>query len=133
VGDTPVIGSGVFADNEICALSTTGHGESILLSMLSGFIVSEMRTHLRRDPRAFENSPDLLGSLLKTEVTEMDRKAEGKGGAIIVIPVHGEPAYAFNSEMVSLGLRTGTTARVERSEVFVEHRRGERFTMAPKA
>jgi beta-aspartyl-peptidase (threonine type) len=35
VGDTPVIGAGVFADNETCAVSATGYGEQFLRTVLS--------------------------------------------------------------------------------------------------
>lgn len=126
VGDTPIIGSGVFADNEIAALSTTGHGESILLSMLSGFIVAEMRRQLRADPLAFKKNSRLLREIMDAEFDEMERKANGRGGAIIVIPAEGEPDYAFNSEMVSVGLRTGTLDAVDRNEVFVAYKDGRR-------
>lgn len=35
VGDTPIIGAGVFADNESCAVSATGYGEEFLRTVLS--------------------------------------------------------------------------------------------------
>ncbi|MEL6352635.1 MAG: isoaspartyl peptidase/L-asparaginase family protein [Cyanobacteria bacterium J06627_28] len=35
VGDTPVVGAGVFADNETCAVSATGYGEQFLRTVLS--------------------------------------------------------------------------------------------------
>lgn len=35
VGDTPIIGAGVFADNETCAVSATGYGEQFLRTVLS--------------------------------------------------------------------------------------------------
>ncbi len=35
VGDTPVIGAGVFADNETCAVSATGYGEQFLRTVLA--------------------------------------------------------------------------------------------------
>ena len=34
VGDSPVIGAGVFADNETCAVSATGYGEQFLRTVL---------------------------------------------------------------------------------------------------
>ncbi len=35
VGDTPIIGAGVYADNETCAVSATGYGEQFLRTVLS--------------------------------------------------------------------------------------------------
>lgn len=35
VGDTPVVGAGVFADDETCAVSATGYGEQFLRTVLS--------------------------------------------------------------------------------------------------
>ncbi|RIL06449.1 MAG: hypothetical protein DCC75_10815, partial [Proteobacteria bacterium] len=39
VGDSPIIGAGVYADDSVCALSATGHGESILRANLSGGVI----------------------------------------------------------------------------------------------
>jgi L-asparaginase / beta-aspartyl-peptidase len=44
VGDSPVVGSGGYADNEVGATSLTGHGESILRTCLAMRIMSEMRS-----------------------------------------------------------------------------------------
>ena len=42
VGDSPIIGAGVFADNETCAVSATGYGEqfqrTVLCKMISDFV-----------------------------------------------------------------------------------------------
>ena len=35
VGDTPVVGAGVFADNDTCAVSATGYGEQFLRTVFS--------------------------------------------------------------------------------------------------
>jgi L-asparaginase / beta-aspartyl-peptidase len=35
VGDTPIVGAGVFADNETCAVSATGYGEQFLRTVLA--------------------------------------------------------------------------------------------------
>jgi len=42
VGDVPIIGSGGYADNRVGAVSTTGHGESILKVNLSKLVLSYM-------------------------------------------------------------------------------------------
>lgn len=43
VGDTPIIGAGVFADNETCAVSCTGVGEHILRVNLAKTVSDYMR------------------------------------------------------------------------------------------
>ncbi|MGH2567846.1 MAG: isoaspartyl peptidase/L-asparaginase, partial [Bacteroidota bacterium] len=43
VGDTPVIGAGLFVDNEVGAAAGTGRGELILQICGSFFIVEKMR------------------------------------------------------------------------------------------
>lgn len=119
VGDTPIIGAGVFADDEIGALSTTGAGEAFLRSSLSGFVLAEMRSELRKNPRVFEEQPGSLKEILEREMSEMDRKTKGKGGAIIVVPPHGDPQFAFNSSMVSLGMRVGTADNLRTDKVWI--------------
>lgn len=42
VGDVPIIGSGGYADNRVGAVSTTGHGESILKVNLAKLVLSYM-------------------------------------------------------------------------------------------
>lgn len=43
VGDTPVIGAGGFADDFVGAVSTTGHGETIMRACLSRHITGLMQ------------------------------------------------------------------------------------------
>jgi beta-aspartyl-peptidase (threonine type) len=110
IGDSPIIGSGVFADDEVCALSTTGHGESFMRSLFSGFVIAEMRRLLRNDPQVFARGPENCRALLENEFDEMKRKAPGTGGGIIIIPAGGEPTFSFNSEMLSVAFRSSRTA-----------------------
>ncbi|KAM8928439.1 isoaspartyl peptidase/L-asparaginase isoform 2-T3 [Lycaon pictus] len=72
VGDTPCIGSGGYADNDIGAISTTGHGESILkvnLARLTLFQVEQGKT--------LEEAAD-------TSLGYMKSKLKGLGGVILV-------------------------------------------------
>jgi beta-aspartyl-peptidase (threonine type) len=43
VGDSPVIGAGTYADSQICAVSTTGHGEWFLRTVQAYDIAARMR------------------------------------------------------------------------------------------
>lgn len=72
VGDTPCIGSGGYADNSIGAVSTTGHGESILkvnLARLTLFHVEQGKT--------LEEAADMSLDYMKCKV-------KGLGGVIVV-------------------------------------------------
>ncbi|XP_025860481.2 isoaspartyl peptidase/L-asparaginase [Vulpes vulpes] len=72
VGDTPCIGSGGYADNDIGAISTTGHGESILkvnLARLTLFQVEQGKT--------LEEAADMSLGYMKS-------KLKGLGGVILV-------------------------------------------------
>ncbi|KAM8816551.1 isoaspartyl peptidase/L-asparaginase [Rhynchonycteris naso] len=72
VGDSPCIGSGGYADNSIGAISTTGHGESILkvnLARLALFHVEQGKT--------LEEAADMSLGYMKS-------KLKGLGGVILV-------------------------------------------------
>ncbi|XP_046507181.1 isoaspartyl peptidase/L-asparaginase, partial [Equus quagga] len=72
VGDTPCIGSGGYADNDIGAVSTTGHGESIMkvnLARLALFHVEQGKT--------LEEAADISLGYMKS-------KLKGLGGIILV-------------------------------------------------
>jgi isoaspartyl peptidase/L-asparaginase-like protein (Ntn-hydrolase superfamily) len=43
VGDSPLIGSGTFADDTVCAISATGDGELIVRAMLAAEVAALMR------------------------------------------------------------------------------------------
>jgi len=112
VGDSPIVGAGLYADNEICGLSTSGHGESILLSLLSGFVIAEIRQKLKNDEGVFEKQPGLLNSVLSRELLELKRKAPSRGAGIILIPAKGLPAYAYNSKDFCVAVCTGSKERI---------------------
>ncbi len=44
VGDSPIIGAGLYVDNEVGAAGATGRGEDVIKSCASYFIVMQMRT-----------------------------------------------------------------------------------------
>ncbi|KAG8522761.1 Isoaspartyl peptidase/L-asparaginase, partial [Galemys pyrenaicus] len=72
VGDSPCVGSGGYADNNIGAISTTGHGESILkvnLARLTLFHVEQGKT--------VEEAAEMSLGYMKT-------KLKGLGGVILV-------------------------------------------------
>ncbi len=119
VGDCPIIGSGVFADDEICALSTSGDGEAILLSVLSGFVIAAIRDALRQDPESFGTDTCKLRSIVERELSELRRKAPDGSAGMIIIPSSGEPIFAFNSSRFAVGMRVGTSERIQKEEILI--------------
>jgi L-asparaginase / beta-aspartyl-peptidase len=128
IGDTPIIGAGVYANNDICALSTTGYGEAFLRSHFSGFVIAEIRARLRENIKAFEDNPQVLTDILDSELNELQNHYNGNGG-VIIIPSRGAPQYAFNSEMMSVAARTGTCNEVTTEEIFVVTKHGKKLTL----
>ncbi|XP_069326215.1 isoaspartyl peptidase/L-asparaginase [Eulemur rufifrons] len=72
VGDTPCIGSGGYADNDIGAISTTGHGESILKVNLARLTLF----HLEQG-KSLEEAADLSLGFMKSRL-------RGLGGLILI-------------------------------------------------
>lgn len=72
VGDSPCVGSGGYADNDIGAVSTTGHGESILKVNLARLALF----HLEQGKMVEEAAELALGY--------MKSKVKGLGGLILI-------------------------------------------------
>jgi L-asparaginase / beta-aspartyl-peptidase len=86
VGDTPIIGSGTYANNKTCAISCTGHGEFFIRSVVAYDISCLM---------------EYKGLTLKKacDIVVMDKlvKIGGEGG-LIAIDAKGNIELPFNSE-----------------------------------
>lgn len=86
VGDTPIIGSGTYANNKTCAVSCTGHGEFFIRSVVSYDISCLM---------------EYKGLSLKKacDIVVMDKlvKIGGEGG-LIALDSKGNIELPFNSE-----------------------------------
>ena len=73
VGDSPIIGAGVFADNETCAVSATGFGEDFMRTVLAKMISDAMAMRGGDGRQAVAYGIDYLR-----------RKVNGRGGVIVV-------------------------------------------------
>ncbi|NOT49176.1 MAG: beta-aspartyl-peptidase, partial [Acidobacteria bacterium] len=84
VGDTPLIGSGTYAD-EFCAVSCTGHGEYFMLGVTAFDVAARMK---------YKNST------LEIAAREtIDRLTQIKGeGGLIAVDTKGNVTLPFNSE-----------------------------------
>ena len=93
VGDSPLIGSGLYADNETGGCSTTGWGESIMKVLLAKSVTDLLRdgTHPRD---AALSGIDYLG-----------RRVNGLGGCIVLDRV-GRIGWAHNTPRMAFAYRT---------------------------
>jgi beta-aspartyl-peptidase (threonine type) len=101
VGDTPLIGSGTYADDRAGAVSATGSGEFFMREVVAYQICARIRM--------LGQSPREAADTVMAEVAELG----GNGGVIFVSPA-GEAGWSFNSS----GMYRGR-ASAEGSEVAI--------------
>jgi len=73
VGDSPIIGAGIFADNETCAVSATGYGEDFMRTVLAKTISDYIAIKGGDAKEAVAYGIDYLR-----------RKVKGRGGVIVI-------------------------------------------------
>ncbi|MCG6137562.1 MAG: isoaspartyl peptidase/L-asparaginase family protein [Nostoc sp. LLA-1] len=102
VGDTALVGCGLYADNKIGGCSTTGDGESIIPVVLAktaiDFLVGD-----RHPDEAAQMAIDTLAS-----------KVKGEAGCIL-IDHQGRVGWAYNSQHMAVAYMT---AEMDRTAVF---------------
>lgn len=91
VGDSPLIGAGVYADNETCAVSATGFGEDFMRTVI-GKTISDF-VYMKE-----------FGAVKATEagIEYLKRKVSGRGG-VIVIDKDGKCASGFTTKKMIHG------------------------------
>jgi beta-aspartyl-peptidase (threonine type) len=85
VGDSPLIGCGTYADNDIGGVSTTGWGESMIKVVMAKTVVDLMERN-GGDPEA----------AAKEGIRILERKAEGYGG-VIAMSRTGRIGISYNT------------------------------------
>lgn len=91
VGDSPLIGSGCYADCETGAVSSTGYGEAIMKVVLAKTACDFLRPAGSNPNRAAQAATQLL-----------IRRGKGTGG-LIMLDKNGNPGYAFNTPRMAYG------------------------------
>ena len=91
VGDSPIIGAGVYADNETCAVSATGFGEDFMRSVISKTIADFMYMKGMDAKQATAAGIEYLV-----------RKVRGRGG-VIVIDTQGNCSSGFSTKKMIHG------------------------------
>jgi len=91
VGDSPIVGAGVYADDESCAVSATGYGEDFMRTVLAKTIADYIEFSQEDAEKAVTYGIDYLR-----------RKVNGRGG-VIVIDRHGNCASGFTTNRMIHG------------------------------
>lgn len=85
VGDSPLVGSGGYADNETAAVSATGYGEAIMKVMLS------------RQAADYVAAGKTVQTACEAAIEVLARRVDGVGG-LIAVDRNGEVGFAFNTD-----------------------------------
>ena len=91
VGDTPLVGSGAYCDNEIGGISCTGHGEAIAKVVLAHRTLSLLQSSQKDG----ENLPSAV-EVIERSLKFMLERTGGRGG-VIMITDKGEIAKSFTT------------------------------------
>ncbi|MFN2439625.1 MAG: isoaspartyl peptidase/L-asparaginase, partial [Chitinophagaceae bacterium] len=93
IGDTPIIGSGNYANNKTAAISCTGHGEPFMLAVAAYDVSCLM-----------EYKGLSLNKAMEIVVNDKLRKLKGEGG-MIGMDANGNGAMVFNSAGMYRGIK----------------------------
>ena len=88
VGDSPLIGSGCYADNRTCGVSGTGDGEYLIRSVAAGYVSMLM-----------EQTNYTIQEAVEYVIHAKNKGIEGDMG-LICIDKHGNIGMAFNTQVM---------------------------------
>ncbi len=94
VGDSPLIGAGCYADNNLGGASCTGHGERIIACVLAKTALDLIEYKQLSAMQACQQAVEKLGKL-----------PDGRG-ALIILDKHGQIGFACNEQMLSRAYMT---------------------------
>ncbi len=98
VGDSPLIGCGLYADNQTGGCSSTGWGESIIKVLLA-----KTATDFIQQYTAMEAA--------QAAINVLERRVGGFGGCIL-LDGKGQPGFAFNTPRMAYAYRTESNGTV---------------------
>jgi L-asparaginase / beta-aspartyl-peptidase len=84
IGDTPIVGAGFYAENELGGVSSTGHGEDFIRLLLA-----------RRALDAIAAGRSAQAAAIAA-IRLLDRRVHGDGG-LILLDAQGRVGYARNT------------------------------------
>ena len=94
IGDTPVIGSGTYANNKTCAISCTGHGEYFLRAV----VAYDISCLMEYKGLSLREACDVVVYKKLIDI--------GGEGGLIAVDLHGNCALPFNSEGMYRGYKS---------------------------
>ncbi|WP_220767571.1 isoaspartyl peptidase/L-asparaginase family protein [Shewanella sp. MBTL60-007] len=103
IGDSPVIGAGTYAENGVCAVSATGHGEYFIRYHVAGDICAKVKYQKKSIIQAAD------------EVINQRLITAGGTGGVIAIDQRGNIATPFNTE----GMYRATRKQNEPAQVMI--------------
>lgn len=86
VGDSPIIGAGTYAEDGVCAVSCTGHGEYFIRNVVAYEVAARMK-HART----------ALADSVRAVIHEQ-LKPQGGAGGLIALDSNGGMSACFNTE-----------------------------------
>ncbi len=92
VGDSPIIGAGTYANNQTCAVSSTGHGEFFIRNVVAYDIAALMEY----GGKTLQEAADYV-------VNQKLKQQEARGG-VIALDAKGNYAMPFNTEGMYRGV-----------------------------
>lgn len=92
IGDSPVVGSGTYANNKTCAISCTGHGEFFLRAVVA-YDVSCLMEYKGMSLR------EACDTVVKDKLVKM-----GGEGGLIAVDAKGNHEFCFNSNGMYRGM-----------------------------
>ncbi|ASK69402.1 MULTISPECIES: isoaspartyl peptidase/L-asparaginase family protein [Shewanella] len=103
IGDSPVIGAGTYAENGVCAVSATGHGEFFIRYQVAGDICAKVKYQQKSIIQAAD------------EVINQRLITAGGSGGVIAVDHRGNIATPFNTE----GMYRATRSNGEPAQVMI--------------
>jgi N4-(beta-N-acetylglucosaminyl)-L-asparaginase len=119
VGDSPIIGAGLYVDNDAGAAGATGRGEAVILAGGSRIVVE----NLRRGMSPAEAVLDVLGRIARQTVDPRLRDARGRPGFdVILYALRKDGAHAAASlrKGRKYAVNDGAASRLEDCLSFFE-------------
>lgn len=90
IGDVPVIGAGTYAENDVCGISATGHGEFFIRYVVAHDIAARMKYSRHNIIKA---STEVIAAL----------KAKGGAGGVVGLDRYGHVVMPFNTPSMFRG------------------------------
>ena len=86
IGDSPIIGAGTFAENGVCAVSCTGHGEFFIRNAVAHDVAARMKY-------ANASLKDATHAIIHDKLKKL-----GASGGLIAVDARGNISTPFNTE-----------------------------------